>query len=132
VFLPVILYSIYEGFGVYEGNQLLKQQYPHCFKTPANVWYIFFGTQLTVIIASKLIEIPAEMISHKLLPESKFALGSKARDVKAKNIGERSFRLAVYIFFTVWNYFCLLKGGYLHTLMGGDRWNPNYYTNYPC
>ena len=70
----------------------------------------------------------------KILPLKKFPIGSEIRKVKAEMLGERIFRLIVYVSCVVFLYKILLQEDcdFLHPFLGGTSDVPLYFSNYPC
>jgi len=46
--VPVIVWSVYEGFNVYGYAQTLKNDYGDCYKSNPYLMELFFGTLLTL------------------------------------------------------------------------------------
>lgn len=95
---------------------------------------IFFPTMLTCLIVKSPMENTAYKIFSKIIPVAKFPLGSEAREAKAQMLGERIFRLVVYVTCVALLYKVLLQEDcdFLHVYLGGSSELPLYYKNYPC
>ena len=85
-----------------------------------------------------LIKRPIEQSSYeifmRILPEKKFPVESDSRRQKAEMLGERVFRLIIYVASIALLYKILLQEDcdFLSTYLGGTVKNPVYYANYPC
>lgn len=130
--VPVLLYSVFEGFAIYEGVSTLQTNYPTCFKSNENRGYVFFGTMLIFLMTATSIENGAEALFNRVLPQEKFPLDSKVRSTKAKVMAERLYRFIVYSIFTTAAFCIMSNGSYLTYLMLGSNKSPKYYENYPC
>ena len=79
IIVPVLLYSVFEGFAVFEGVSTLQTNYPNCFKSNENRGYVFFGTMLVFLMTATPIENGAEALFNRILPQDRFPLDSKVR-----------------------------------------------------
>ena len=77
--VPVLLYSVFEGFAIYEGVSTLQTNYPACFKSNENRGYVFFGTMVIFLMTATSIENGVEALFNRVLPLEKFPLDSKVR-----------------------------------------------------
>jgi len=68
----------------------------------------------------------------KHLSEKKFPFGSIERERKAESLSECSMKAVQYSFITVVIYYLIMDENYLHTMLGGNATNVDYWVNYPC
>ena len=133
VIVPILIYSVIEGFAVIDGVKTLSAEYPECYQKHPYRDYIFLGTLLLFSLTATPTERASEALFLKILPDRKFPKDSKVRITKAKVMAERTFRLFVYTIFTVVAYIILYQGNFVTIfLLGGPVVSPKYYKNYPC
>ena len=113
--------------------------HPDCTMSNPNKWVILVATFVGMIVT----QVPIETFFKEffLAPErgilntKKFPAGTKTRADKAKMMGERSYRLVIYLGCTVALFLILSQEGcgYLDRRMPfGTVERPLYYHNYPC
>jgi ceramide synthetase len=126
-----VIFNIYQVS--FYRDQLLEQ-YPQCMQPNPNTLAIFLPTILMLLLVKSPIENTAQQIFHRILPNKKFPTGSEVRKQKSEMLGERVWRLVIYVASVALLYKILLQEDcdYLSTSLGGTATEPRYFTNYPC
>ncbi|CDW85563.1 lag1 longevity assurance [Stylonychia lemnae] len=135
LFYPLALYAfsqtMYQLYMLPNYVEYLKNESPGCYYTNPNKLSLFVG----VLFIQICIQFPVMSITRsifmKILPD-KFPVGSKIREEKAEVIGERMYKLFIYSIATIGQFFILKQSKFLHVLLWGDQWDPEYFPNYPC
>lgn len=130
--VPATLWAIFESYNLLGYVHDLKSKTPECFPSVPNQFAIFVGTQILIGLMKGPIEAVARSYFENNLGTRRFIIGSQERKTKVEILGERTYRLILYILWSVVGMWILNRSDFSHKYLFGTESNPQYFKNYPC
>ena len=130
--VPATLWAIYESYNVLGYVHDLKFKTPECFQSNPNRIALFVGTQVILALIMGPIQAAARSFFDIVVSPSKFVIGSQNRKIKVEILGERTYRLILYITWSAIGLWILNRSDFSHKYLFGSESDPQYFKNYPC
>jgi hypothetical protein len=112
----------------------MRQESPQCTQENPNLMLLVITTIVTFSIVQRPIEKASMNFFMRIIPESRFPLGSSLRESKSQMLGERVFKFIINVLCVSSLYYILLGEdcNFLDVRLGGNMLRPLYFLNHPC